>query len=77
MTATPQSIEEALRATTWTLLVGCPDWCSWAVTHPEHEHVSDGVAEVVLVPSCNVSEELLLEVRHAAAPATPTALREA
>lgn len=64
-------VEEALRATPLFTMIGCPDWCSWSVSQPTHTHVSDGLAEVVLDVSPWRSEEVVLEVRHVAAPATP------
>lgn len=51
-------------------LVGCPDWCEWSLHYPDHDHVSDGLAELVLWDT-PVGFPCVLEVRHAAAPPAP------
>lgn len=69
---TPKGLEALLRSTPLFTLVGCPDWCSWAVSTPGHEHVTDGVAELVLLEDQGDGFPAVLEVRHASAPVPPT-----
>lgn len=53
-------------------MIGCPPWCTWSVTHPEHQHLVYEGAEIVVYPcSEEPGEEAVAEVRHLAAP-TPS-----
>lgn len=67
----PTNLEELLRSTPLFLLVGCPDWCEWEARGWSHSHVSDGVAELAVADGLGDDFPAVLEVRHAAAPATP------
>lgn len=67
----PTSLEELLRSTPVFTLIGCPEWCSWSLQSSGHEHVSDGVAELVLEDGDGLDYPRVLEVRHVAAPQAP------
>lgn len=50
-------------------VIGCPEWCTWAISHPSHEHVVVAGAEIVTTtPISGKGPEEVLEVRHLAAP---------
>lgn len=75
VTATPKG--GALRALIeeGQALLGCPDWCSWSVSHPRHEHSTTTGAELVIEEQYDEGNDehvlVLLEARHGAAPAEP------
>lgn len=56
-------------------VVGCPPWCSWAVSQPGHLHYVIEDAEVVVGLARSLETDALvevaLEVRHRAAPQRP------
>lgn len=49
-------------------LIGCPEWCSWEVMHPDHEHlVLEGTEFVVVAVADAPNGEEIVEVRHLSA----------